>query len=220
VLRTCSHVALFSPGALDIAAAETPEAINEGDGKRVRRRFPFSSQTTGEGVQLNHNLCRGTRPHLCLTRSETESCRNRGKRRERCTTRHVGPKRKARTEEDEAGRKIERQLRISGGRHEIRHHRRHRRHEIRHHHRESCPRRRGSHRLRRRHGSHHRKGRHSCARLKDPSNEVSNSRVVQGKSIAAPNSRVAQAKNCSEAQRSRGCREKKAGNRNGCRSRS
>jgi hypothetical protein len=47
VLRTCSHVALFSPGALDIPAAETPEGISEGDGKRVRRRFPFSSQTTG-----------------------------------------------------------------------------------------------------------------------------------------------------------------------------
>ena len=54
------------------------------DGKRVRRRFPFSPKRC-RGSSTEPQPVLGTWPHLCLTRSETESCRNTWRRRETCT---------------------------------------------------------------------------------------------------------------------------------------
>src|SRR6516165_8496610 len=100
--KTCSHFA-FSLLVLRASPLETRDENSRDDGKHMWRRLPFSSQRTRRSPSEAQPML-GTRPHSCLTRSETGSCRNGRRRREKCTACDVqeeGPLR-----EGEAGRKM------------------------------------------------------------------------------------------------------------------
>ena len=91
MLRTCSHVAFFSPGALHIAVGNLGR--NRGaDGERVSAGSSFPAEKRG-GVQRKAQTVLWNPASLCLTRSEKESCGNSGRRREKCTARKSGAQR-------------------------------------------------------------------------------------------------------------------------------
>src|SRR6516165_6962634 len=62
------------------------------DRKRVRRPFHFSPAKKRSGNPAKAQTVLGNLASLCLTRSDTESCRNGGRRREKCTRRNVARK--------------------------------------------------------------------------------------------------------------------------------